>query len=46
MGKNGKSNMSWPMNDKNKGILNKLSADSLKKIIRKLIIIGYIDEYL
>ena len=46
MGKNGKSNMSWPMNDKNKGSLNKLSADSLKKIIRKLIIIGYIDEYL
>ena len=46
LGKNSKQNMSWPMNDKNKGVLNKMPIEDIKKIIRKLIIIGLIDEYL
>ena len=46
MGKNAKQNISWPSNDNNKGALKSLSIDSIKKMFRKLIIIGYINEYL
>ena len=46
LGKNGKQHMGWPMNDKNKGILINTPVDIIKKIMRKLIIIGYIDEYI
>ena len=46
MGKNGKQNMSWPSKDNNKGKLRSTPVDSLKKMIRKLIIIGYINEFL
>ena len=46
IGKNGKQHMGWPSNDNNKGKLKNMPVDSIKKMIRKLIIIGYIDEYL
>ena len=46
IGKNGKQHISWPRNDNNKGSLKTLPVDSIKKMIRKLIIIGYIDEHL
>ena len=46
MGKNGKQNMNWPKNDNNKGALKAVSIDNIKKMFRKLIIIGYIDEFL
>ena len=46
IGKNGKQNISWPNKDNNKGALKSIPVESIKKMIRKLIIIGYIDEYL
>ena len=46
IGKDGKQHMSWPMNDKNKGALIKINPNIIKKIIRKLILLGYIDEFL
>ena len=46
LGKNGRQNMSWPNKDNNKGKLRSTPIDSLKKMIRKLIIIGYINEFL
>jgi len=46
IGKNGKQNMSWPSKDNNKGKLRSTPVDSLKKMIRKLIIVGYINEFL
>ena len=46
IGKNGKQHMGWPLDDKNKGVLNKIPVENIKKIIRKLIILGYIDEFL
>ena len=46
IGKNGKQNISWPSNDNNRGVLKSIPIDNIKKMIRKLIIIGYIDEYL
>ena len=46
MGKNGKQHMGWPSNDKNKGALCGLTVERIKKIIRKIILLGYIDEYI
>ena len=46
LGKNGKQNMNWPRNDNNMGALRIVNAETIKKCIRKLAIIGYIDEYL
>ena len=46
IGKNGKQHMSWPANDKNKGALIKISPEIIKKIFRKIILLGYINEYL
>ena len=46
MGKNGKQHMSWPSNDKNKGALSNLTVERIKKIIRKIILLGYIDEFI
>ena len=46
IGKNGRQHMSWPMNDRNKGALININANIIKKIIRKLILLGYIDEFL
>ena len=46
MGKNGKQHMGWPSDDKNKGALCGLTVERIKKIIRKIILLGYIDEYI
>ena len=46
IGKNGRQHMSWPMNDRNKGALININPNIIKKIIRKLILLGYIDEFL
>ena len=46
LGKNGKQNMSWPRNDNNMGALRIVPAETIKKCMRKLAIIGYLDEYL
>ena len=46
IGKNVKQHMSWPANDKNKGALIKISPEIIKKIFRKIILLGYINEYL
>ena len=46
IGKNGKQHMSWPANDKNKGALIKITPEIIKKIFRKIILLGYINEYL
>jgi hypothetical protein len=46
IGKNGRQHMSWPMNDRNKGALININANIIKKIIRKLILLGYLDEFL
>ena len=46
IGKNGKQHMSWPANDKNKGSLINIQPDIIKKIFRKIILLGYINEFL
>ena len=46
IGKTGKQRINWPNKDNNKGVLKTIPVDSIKKMFRKLIIIGYINEYL
>ena len=46
LGKNGKQHMGWPSNDKNKGVLCGFTVERIKKIIRKIILLGYIDEFI
>ena len=46
MGKSGKQHITWPSKDNNKGVLKSISVDNIKKMFRKLIIMGYINEYL